>query len=68
MSTHALTMNHKNNFCLFSFSFAVVYADYLSSGRSLQFLEDYINKEVLPAIGDAKCSSAVTGLQSQLFE
>lgn len=66
MSTRARAMNHFNLFVFLSF--AVVYADYLSSGRSLQFLEDYINKEVLPAIGDAKCSSAVTGLQSHLFE
>ncbi|XP_055618450.1 uncharacterized protein LOC129763418 isoform X4 [Toxorhynchites rutilus septentrionalis] len=46
----------------------VVYADYSSSGRSLQFLEDYINKEVLPALGDASCISAVTGLQSHLYD
>lgn len=46
----------------------VVYADYASSGRSLQFLEDYINKEVLPAYGDISCISAVTGLQSHLYE
>ncbi|XP_070494221.1 uncharacterized protein [Chironomus tepperi] len=46
----------------------VVYADYASSGRSLQFLEDYINKEVLPAFGDNSCSSAVTGLQTHLYE
>ncbi|XP_058840010.1 uncharacterized protein LOC131695491 isoform X1 [Topomyia yanbarensis] len=46
----------------------VVYADYASSGRSLQFLEDYINKEVLPAFGDTSCISAVTGLQSHLYD
>ncbi|XP_052870068.1 uncharacterized protein LOC128275561 isoform X1 [Anopheles cruzii] len=46
----------------------VVYADYASSGRSLQFLEDYINKEVLPAFGDYSCISAVTGLQSHLYD
>ncbi|XP_058456636.1 uncharacterized protein LOC131434028 isoform X2 [Malaya genurostris] len=46
----------------------VVYADYASSGRSLQFLEDYINKEVLPAFGDTGCISAVTGLQSHLYD
>ncbi|XP_065074268.1 uncharacterized protein LOC135698290 isoform X2 [Ochlerotatus camptorhynchus] len=46
----------------------VVYADYASSGRSLQFLEDYINKEVLPAFGDTNCISAVTGLQSHLYD
>ncbi|XP_001662501.2 uncharacterized protein LOC5576154 isoform X1 [Aedes aegypti] len=36
--------------------------------RSLQFLEDYINKEVLPAFGDTNCVSAVTGLQSHLYD
>lgn len=46
----------------------VCYADYASSGRSLQFLEDYINKEVLPAYGDISCISAVTGLQSHLYD
>ncbi|KAJ6637178.1 tRNA-cytidine(32) 2-sulfurtransferase [Pseudolycoriella hygida] len=45
----------------------VVYADYSSSGRSLQFLEDYVNKEVLPAYGDTNCTSSVTGLQSNLY-
>jgi hypothetical protein len=52
----------------FSPLFTVVYADYSSSGRSLQFLEDYINKEVLPAFGDVECTSAVTGLQSLLYK
>ncbi|XP_037051860.1 uncharacterized protein LOC119085529 isoform X4 [Bradysia coprophila] len=45
----------------------VVYADYSTSGRSLQFLEDYVNKEVLPAYGDINCTSSVTGLQSNLY-
>uniref|UniRef100_A0A182W0D1 Aminotransferase class V domain-containing protein n=1 Tax=Anopheles minimus TaxID=112268 RepID=A0A182W0D1_9DIPT len=44
-----------------------VYADYASSGRSLQFLEDYINKEVLPAFGDISCISAVTAILSKPF-
>lgn len=56
-----------NAFIINFYFFAVVYADYSSSGRSLQFLEDYINKEVLPAFGDCRCSSAVTGLQSNLY-
>lgn len=51
----------------FYFYFLVVYADYISSGRSLQFLEDYINKEVLPAYGDINTTSSVTGLQSLLY-
>ncbi|XP_063703665.1 uncharacterized protein LOC134833313 isoform X2 [Culicoides brevitarsis] len=45
----------------------LVYANYQASGRSLQFLEDYIVKEVVPAFGDTKCGSSVTGLQSQLY-
>ncbi|XP_037913816.1 uncharacterized protein LOC119653267 isoform X2 [Hermetia illucens] len=44
-----------------------VYADYFSCGRSLQFFEEYINKEVLPALGDTTCTSSVTGLQSHLY-
>lgn len=54
--------------CFCFLSFPVVYSDYSSSGRSLQFLEDYINKEVLPAFGDCECTSAVTGLQSLLYK
>ncbi|KAG5670456.1 hypothetical protein PVAND_000719 [Polypedilum vanderplanki] len=46
----------------------VVYANYSTSGRSLQFLEDYILKEVLPAYGDLNCTSSVTGLQSNLYD
>uniref|UniRef100_A0A336LW84 CSON006245 protein n=1 Tax=Culicoides sonorensis TaxID=179676 RepID=A0A336LW84_CULSO len=46
----------------------LVYANYQASGRSLQFLEDYIVKEVVPAFGDIKCGSSVTGLQSQFKE
>lgn len=57
------------SFCFaFAFCFSVVYGDYSSSGRSLQFLEDYINKEVLPAFGDVECASAVTGLQTLLYK
>uniref|UniRef100_A0A182P307 Uncharacterized protein n=1 Tax=Anopheles epiroticus TaxID=199890 RepID=A0A182P307_9DIPT len=57
-----------SNLLIFIFLLTVVYADYASSGRSLQFLEDYINKEVLPAFGDISCISAVTGLQSHLYD
>lgn len=46
----------------------VVYANYFTTGRSLQFLEDYICKEVLPAFGDIDCCSSVTGLQSHLYD
>lgn len=63
-----MTLSNRYLHLALHFSFPVVYADYASSGRSLQFLEDYINKEVLPAFGDTNCVSAVTGLQSHLYE
>ncbi|XP_034934386.1 uncharacterized protein [Chelonus insularis] len=45
----------------------VVYCDYTSSGRSLQFLEEYIAKEVLPCLGDTRTSTSICSLQSSLF-
>ncbi|KAF7987829.1 hypothetical protein HCN44_003692 [Aphidius gifuensis] len=45
----------------------VVYCDYTASGRSLQFLEDYIVKEVLPCLGDTRASTSICSLQSSLF-
>ncbi|XP_021712647.1 uncharacterized protein LOC110681180 isoform X2 [Aedes aegypti] len=63
-----MTLSNRYLHLALHFSFPVVYADYASSGRSLQFLEDYINKEVLPAFGDTNCVSAVTGLQSHLYD
>ncbi|XP_055677378.1 uncharacterized protein LOC129786407 isoform X3 [Lutzomyia longipalpis] len=45
----------------------VVYANYTSSGKSLQFFEDYVNKEALSMLGDINCTSTVTGLQSKLY-
>ncbi|XP_014474966.1 PREDICTED: uncharacterized protein LOC106744578 [Dinoponera quadriceps] len=45
----------------------VVYCDYTASGRSLQFLEDYIAKEVLPCLGDTRASTSICSLQSSLF-
>ncbi|XP_015123427.1 uncharacterized protein LOC107045619 [Diachasma alloeum] len=45
----------------------VVYCDYTSSGRSLQFLEEYIAKEVLPCLGDTRASTSICSLQSSLF-
>lgn len=47
--------------------FSVVYCDYTASGRSLQFLEDYIVKEVLPCSGDTRTSTSICSLQSSLF-
>lgn len=45
----------------------MVYADYASTGRSLQFFEDYVIKEVLPGQGDVSCASSLTGLQTNIF-
>ncbi|XP_076237644.1 uncharacterized protein LOC143181210 [Calliopsis andreniformis] len=45
----------------------VVYCDYTASGRSLQFLEEYIAKEVLPCLGDTRASTSICSLQSSLF-
>ncbi|XP_066589368.1 uncharacterized protein [Prorops nasuta] len=45
----------------------VVYCDYTASGRSLQFLEEYISKEVLPCLGDTRASTTICSLQSSLF-
>ncbi|XP_046611734.1 uncharacterized protein LOC124301087 isoform X1 [Neodiprion virginianus] len=45
----------------------VVYCDYTASGRSLQFLEEYITKEVLPCLGDTRTSTSICSLQSSLF-
>ncbi|XP_051171348.1 uncharacterized protein LOC127288124 [Leptopilina boulardi] len=45
----------------------VVYCDYTASGRSLQFLEEYITKEVLPLLGDTRTSTSICSLQSSLF-
>ncbi|GAB0094866.1 Pyridoxal phosphate-dependent transferase [Sergentomyia squamirostris] len=45
----------------------LVYANYTYSGKSLQFFEDYVNKEALSMLGDINCTSTVTGLQSKLY-
>lgn len=45
----------------------VVFCDYTASGRSVQFLEDYILKEVLPYYGNTHSNTSVTSLQSALF-
>nr|XP_018898965.1 PREDICTED: uncharacterized protein LOC109031724 [Bemisia tabaci] len=45
----------------------VVYCDYTASGRSLQFIEDYILKEVLPAYGNTHTTTTLTSLQTTLF-
>nr|XP_045618240.1 uncharacterized protein LOC123770444 [Procambarus clarkii] len=45
----------------------VVYCDYIASGRSVKFIEDYISSEVLPQYGSTHTTSSVTALQTSLF-
>jgi selenocysteine lyase/cysteine desulfurase len=42
----------------------VTYADYTASGRSLDFLEDFIREEVLPRYANTHTESSGTGLQT----
>lgn len=45
----------------------VMYCDYAASGRALNFLEEYVAKEILPFCGNARTSVNVTALQSSLY-
>ncbi|CAL4211056.1 unnamed protein product, partial [Meganyctiphanes norvegica] len=45
----------------------VTYCDYIASGRSLAFIEDYIKNEVLPQYGSTHTTSSVTALQTTLY-
>lgn len=45
----------------------VTYCDYIASGRSLSFIEDYIKNEVLPQYGSTHTTSSVTALQTTLY-
>ncbi len=45
----------------------VVYADYTASGRSLQFIEDYIRSAVLPLYANTHTESSGTGLQTSRY-
>ncbi|KAF5304557.1 hypothetical protein FQA39_LY09608 [Lamprigera yunnana] len=45
----------------------VVFCDYVSSGRSLQFIEEYILREVLPCFGNTWSTANITSIQTSLF-
>ena len=45
----------------------VTYADYTASGRSLSFIEDYIEDQVLPLYANTHTESSGTGLQTTRF-
>ena len=41
--------------------------DMNSSGRGLQFIEDFVVSEVMPAVTDAASMATLTGLQTNMF-
>lgn len=45
----------------------VTYADYTASGRSLEFIEDFIRDQVLPLYANTHTESSGTGLQTTRF-
>jgi selenocysteine lyase/cysteine desulfurase len=45
----------------------VTYADYTASGRSLEFIEEYIRAAVLPLYANTHTESSGTGLQTSRF-
>ena len=45
----------------------VTYADYTASGRSLEFIEDFIRDQVLPLYANTHTESSGTGMQTTRF-
>ncbi|RSH79753.1 uncharacterized protein EHS24_009409 [Apiotrichum porosum] len=45
----------------------LTYADYAASGRSLAFIEDFIQREVLPMYGNTHTETSATALQTTRF-
>jgi selenocysteine lyase/cysteine desulfurase/tRNA(Ile)-lysidine synthase TilS/MesJ len=45
----------------------ITYCDYIASGRSLAFIEEYIRKEVLTMYANTHTTTSITGHQSTLF-
>lgn len=45
----------------------MVYCDYTASGRALEFLEDFIQREVLPRYGNTHTKTTLTSLQTTLY-
>lgn len=45
----------------------MVYADYVASGKSLSFIEDYLRENVLPYYGNTHTITSFTGHQVSTF-
>jgi selenocysteine lyase/cysteine desulfurase len=45
----------------------VTYADYTASGRSIDFIEDFIRDEVMPLYANTHTETSITGLQTTRF-